>query len=167
MTTDIQTRAPTPPPDMTTFRDVTPEPVRDHTPWIFSTKVQDVIERKTIPFNIKITHSVDGALRAYEGCVARTLPTDKRSTIPRDGEITVSVIKKSRQKQLSVNPTNLVPLGPIAGGEVIVISGVLLGVVGVVKAKQDAHWVVTFPTDDESVDLTLEEKDLAPVENFT
>jgi hypothetical protein len=141
--------------------------VGGHTHWLFSGNVQDVIERKSIPFYIKNTHSADGALRAYEGCVARTVPNDRRSTVPSDGEITVSVILRSRRKQLSVNPMYLVPLRPFVGGEVTVVSGVLLGVVGVVKAKQGKHWVVTFTTDDESVDQTLEDKDLAPVEDFT
>jgi hypothetical protein len=151
---------------MTAYRDLTPEPVGVHAHWLFSSNVQDVIERKSILFYIKNTHSADGAVRAYEGCVARTLPFDRRSTIPRDGEITVSVIKKSRQKQLSINPKYLVPLGPIVGGEVTVVSGILIGVVGVVKAKQGQLWVVSFPMDSNSVDQTLEDQDLTPLEDF-
>ena len=166
--TEIQPRTPSPPPDMTPPRDLTPEPVgassRGNPHWLLSSKVQSVIQRRTITFYVKPTHSGDGALGAYKGCVARSVPFDQSDKIPRDGEIMVSVLKKNCRKIISVNPKDLVPLVPIAGGDVIVVSGILLGVVGVAKENQGKHWVVTFTLDGELADQTLEEKDLAPLE---
>jgi hypothetical protein len=169
-TTDTWIWTPMPPPDFTVCHDLTPEPVGGlsghHTHWIFSSNVHDIIKWKTIPFYIKHTHSADGVLGAYKGCVARTVPLDWCNSIPRDGEIMVSVIKRGHQKQISVWLMYLMPLGPIIGGKVVVLSGVLLGVVGVVKANQGKNWVVTFKTGDRLADQTLEDKDLAPLEDF-
>ena len=153
---------------MTPPRELTPEPVevssRGHPHWLLSSKTQDVIRRRTITFYIKNTHLGDAALDAYKGCVARSMPFGQCDKIPRDGEITVSVIKKNCRKLMSVNPKCLVPLEPIPRGDVIVVSGILLGVVGVAKENQGKHWVVTFTLDGELADQTLEEKDLAPLE---
>ena len=165
--TDIWSQTPSPPPDFTANRAVTPEPIAGssggHVHWVLTTHVQHILQQKTVAFFIKHT-SGDGALEPYEGCVARSVPSEQRDSNPRDGEIIVSVTKKNRQKKLSVNPKYLVPLRPIIGGEVIVVSGVLLGAVGMAKAEQGKHWVVTFTMDGESVDQTIEEKDLAPLE---
>ena len=153
---------------MTPPRELTPEPVevssRGHPHWLLSSKTQDVIRRRTITFYIKNTHLGDAALGAYKGCIARSMPFGQCDKIPRDGEITVSVIKKNCRKLMSVNPKCLVPLEPIPGGDVIVVSGILLGVVGVAKEKRGKHWVVTFTLDGESVEQTIEEKVLAPLE---
>jgi hypothetical protein len=120
-----------------------------------------IINQKSIPFYIKTTNLANGALRAYEGCIARTVPFDQCSTILRDGEITVSMISRI-SKNSCHNSMYLVPLVPLT-----IVSGILLGVVKVDKAKQGKHWVVTFTTNDESVDQMLEDKDLALLEDFT
>jgi hypothetical protein len=45
--------------------------------------VQDVIERKTIPFYIRNTHKLSNQLlRSYEGCTGRTVPVDRRTKPP-------------------------------------------------------------------------------------
>ena len=116
-----------------------------------------------VTFFIKHTLG-DGALEPYKGCMARSVPSEQCDSNPRDGEIIVSMTKKNRQKKLSMNPKYLMPLRPIVGGEVIVVSGVLLSAVGMAKAEQGQHWVVTFTMDGESVDQMIEEKDLAPLE---
>ncbi|KAN0131457.1 hypothetical protein V8E53_010834 [Lactarius tabidus] len=105
-----------------------------------------IINQKSIPFYIKTTNLANGALRAYEGCIARTVPFDQCSTILRDGEITVSMISRI-SKNSCHNSMYLVPLVPLT-----IVSGILLGVVKVDKAKQDQM---------------LEDKDLALLEDFT
>ncbi|KAF8264671.1 hypothetical protein EI94DRAFT_1805484 [Lactarius quietus] len=147
----IRTHTPSPPPDIPP-QDLTPEPLAGlssgDTHWIFSASILQLIQWKIIPFYIKHTlHSGDDALRAYEGCVARMVPIDLRCTVPREGEITVNVIKRNRRKQMSINPIYLVPWEPIVGGEVVAFSGSLVGVISVAKAKHDKYWVVTFPAD--------------------
>jgi hypothetical protein len=44
---------------------------------------------------------------------------------------------------------------------VIVIAGTSLGNVGIAKTKKDKTWIVTFTVDDESLDWTFQENDLA------
>lgn len=169
--TDTRPRTPSPPPDFTPPRDQTPEPVADlsseHRHWIFSTIIQGLAQRKTIPFYIKHTHNTgDSTIGEYGGCTARTVPIDRCTSVPRKGEIIVNVLKSNRRKQLSIHPRYLLPWEPIIGSEVVILNGVSLGAVGVVKARQEKYWVVTLTLNDESRDLTFEEKDLATLEDL-
>jgi hypothetical protein len=118
-----------------------------------------VVDWRPIPFYIRPID--ERSLDVYAKSVARTLILEQRHSNARDGEVLVTVTKRSRSKELSVHPKHLVPWEPVVGGDVIVIAGACLGNVGVAKEKKDKIWVVTFTVDDVSVDWTFEEKDLA------
>ena len=105
-------------------------------------------------------------MATYEGCVARTVPIDRSTSAPREGEIIVNVIKRSRRKQMSIDPRFLVPLEPVVGSTVVVVAGTFLGMVAVVKEQQDRYYIVTF-TVDPSREHRFEDKDLATLEDLT
>ncbi|KAI9429356.1 hypothetical protein H4582DRAFT_2065376 [Lactarius indigo] len=160
--TNPASRPRTPPPDpkFQPLRCMTPEPAAGH--WLFSLQVQDIIEKKCIPFHIR--GSGDGSMSAHDGNPARTVPTHQRTLSPQEGEIIVKTVKRARQKQISIRPSFLVPWKPLVEHEVVVISGPLFGIAGVVKGRQETKFTVTFTFGDNCRDFILEEKDLAPLE---
>jgi hypothetical protein len=166
-TTDFRTRTPSPPPDNIPPRELTPDLSYDQPHWLFSPSISTTIQGKKIPFQIKHTReSADDALAAYEGCVARTVPIDCCNSLPREGEIIVNVIKRNRRKQMSIHPKFLVPLEPVVGSTVVVVTGTYLGMVAVVKEQLDRYYIVTFMVD-QSREHRFEDKDLATLEDLT
>jgi hypothetical protein len=137
----------------------------DH--WLFSSKTRHVVRWRPVPFHIRPLG--DKSLDRYAKSAARTVPLDRRQSDSdvRQGEILVTIRKRSIDKELSIHTNHLVPWVPVVSVEVIVITGAWLGAVGVAKEKKDKQWVVTFTVDDESRDVTFEEKDLAALERST
>ena len=86
---------------------------------------------------------------------------------PKDGEIILSVYKRPRSTQISVHLRFLVPWEPIENDEAVVIKGPLLGVTGVVKSKDGSKCVVAFRVDNDTLDYSFEESELASIEDFT
>jgi hypothetical protein len=115
--------------------------------------VQDLIERKAIPFYICNTHKAnDHLLRSYAGCTGRTIPVDRHTKTPKAGKIILSVFKRPHRTQISVHPRFLFLWQPIVGDKVVVIKGLLIGMLGVVKAMEQALCTVTFLLDNQSLD---------------
>ncbi|KAF8267702.1 hypothetical protein EI94DRAFT_1801345 [Lactarius quietus] len=113
---------PPPDPDGDHLQASTPEPEGSH--WIFTSKIQSIIEQKTIPFFIHNTHeSNDHSLQIYEKSTGRTVPMDRRTATPEEGKVMLSMVKRSRAKQISIHPRFLVPWGPVVGCEVLVTKG--------------------------------------------
>jgi hypothetical protein len=142
-------------------RALTPEPAAGH--WLFSSKVQHVVDFRPVPFNILPLG--DERLAAFARSVARTVPLGRRLKDPPEGEVLVTTFKHHRATELSMHPNHLVPWVPVVGGEVIVVTGAWLGAVGVAKEKQGNQWVVTFTVDDDVRDKSFEEKELAALES--
>ncbi|KAF8258743.1 hypothetical protein EI94DRAFT_1707713 [Lactarius quietus] len=155
---------PPPDPDGDHPRASTPEPEGSH--WIFTSKIQSIIEWKTIPFFIRNTHeSNDHSLQIYEKSTGRTVPMDRRTATPEEGKVTLSVVKRSRAKQISVHPRFLVPWGPVVGCEVLVTKGRWFGMPGVAKEERsDGQWLVRFNADDTHLDSVFDKKDHAVLE---
>jgi hypothetical protein len=129
--------------------------------------VQDVIEWKTILFYICNTHkSSNQLLRSYEGCTGRTVPVDRRTKPPQAGEITLSIFKRPCRTQISVHPKFLILWQPVVGDKVVVIKGLLLGTLGVVKAKEQGRCMVTFSLDNDTLDYRFEDSELAAIEDY-
>jgi hypothetical protein len=117
-------------------------------------------------FLIHITHeSGDMPLEFYEGLTCRTILEENRKLTPEEGEVILLVCKPYCYQQISIHPRFLVPWGPVVGHQVVVIKGLLLGRIGVVKAKERARWVVTFSADNDSRDLRFKQSDLAYVKD--
>jgi hypothetical protein len=119
-------------------------------------------------FEIRNTHkSGDASVQFYESSTCRTILEENRKETPKEGEVIVLLYKPYCNKQISIHPRFLVPWEPVVGGQVVVIKGLLLGRMGVVKAKarERARWVVTFSADNDSWDLRFRQSDLAYVED--
>jgi hypothetical protein len=128
--------------------------------------VQDLIERKTIPFYIHNTHkSSNQLLQSFEGCTGRTIPVDRHTKNPQEGRIILSVFKHPHRTQISVHLKFLFPWQPIVGDEVVVIKGLLFGMLGVVKAKEQALCRVNFSLDNQSLDYQFEDSKLVVIED--
>ena len=151
-----RTPSPGPPP-----RFSTPEPTGH---WVFTNVIQSVLERKCIPFIIRA--SGDRDLNDYDGKPARTLPIAKRTVTPREGEIVVKTIRRTRPAQISINPSYLEPWSPLDGCEVIVTGGLGLGSVGTVRGRQGYNWVIAFTLDNVAQDLVIAERELAVLEDL-
>ena len=133
--------------------------------WVFTPVIQRLIEQKTIPFYIRNLHeSSDRSLQAYARCTGRTVPVDRCTSTPKDGELIVCVVKRSRLTQISIHPRFLVPWEPVVGGEVVVIKGECLGTQGVVKAREHPRSVVNFTFENDSWDVKFDDSDLATIE---
>jgi hypothetical protein len=117
-------------------------------------------------FRIHNTHkSGDELVQFYEGYTCRTILEQNRRVTPKEGEVIVLAYKPYCNKQISVHPRFLVPWESVVRGQVVVIKGLLLGRMGVVKAKERARWVVTFSADNDSCDFRFRQSDLAYVED--
>ena len=126
------------------------------------------MEWKTIPFYLRDVHeSSDTLLRSFARCTGRTVPAHRRTLTPKDGEIILSVYKRPRSTQISVHPRFLVPWEPVENDEAVVIKGPLLGVTGVVKSKDGSKCMVAFQVDNDTLDYSIEESELASIEDFT
>ena len=91
---------------------------------------------------------------------------DRRTVTPKDGEVILSVFKRPRSKQMSVHPRFIFPCQAVENGEVVITKGQLVGSTGVVKSKDQGKCVVTFLLDNETVDLTFEDSDVAYIEDL-
>lgn len=129
--------------------------------WLFSRRTRHVVDWRPIPFYIRPVG--EHSLHEYARSVARTVPLDQRTDV-REGEILVTVFKRSRPKVVSIHPKHLVPWEPIVGGEVIVTNGDWVGALGVVKERKDKCWVISITLDNESQDKIIEETDLAALD---
>jgi hypothetical protein len=76
------------------------------------------------------------------------------------------VYKRLRSTQISVHPRFLVPWEPVENDEAMVIKGPLLGSTGVVKSKDGSKCVVAFRVDNDTVDYSIEEGELASIEDL-
>lgn len=151
--------------DSTPVRALTPEPAQSH--WIFAKEFQGVLKLRCIPFTIKgIRESDDTSMHGYEGDPAKTVLADHCKTLPREGEIIMNVVHRRRRQQISINPKYLLPLEPVRGGEVVVIKGVWIGMMGKAKERKEKDWVVTFSAEDDSAGFTFQEKELASIEAY-
>lgn len=103
-------------------------------------------------------------MHEFARSVARTVPLVQRNSEVREGEILVTVFKRSRPKIVSIHPRHLVPWEPALGGEVIVTNGDWAGAVGVAKEKKEKHWVISITLDNETQDKIIEERDLAALD---
>ena len=79
---------------------------------------------------------------------------------PKDGEVILSMFKRPQSKQMSVHPQFIFPCQAVENGKVMITKGQLLGSTGVVKSKDQGKCVVTFPLDNETVDLKIEASEL-------
>ncbi|KAH9177216.1 hypothetical protein EDB89DRAFT_1902451 [Lactarius sanguifluus] len=149
-------RTPSPGPEYNPHRYLTPEPVAGSSyertggqgHWLLSRRVQDIIERKCIPFYIRGLG--DSSMDAHDGNPAKTVPTDQCTLSPQEGEIIMKTVKRARPKQISIHPRFLVPWKPLVGYDVLIIDGSWFGAVGVVKGRQGNSWTVSFTVDDDS-----------------
>lgn len=115
-------------------------------------------------FSFRNLHEASEELQQYARCTGKTVPSDRRTLTPRNGEVVLSVFKRPRAKQLSVHPRFLVPWEPVRGGEVVVLNGTWFGIVGIVKdQRDDGQWVLRFAID-ELTDHVFNGKDLAGLE---
>jgi len=103
-------------------------------------------------------------MEAYYGKPARTVPITKRTLTPREGEICVRTVKRTRPEQISINPRYLVPWKPLVGCEVVITCGFWSGFVGAVKGQQGVNWVVTITVDNDAHDTVFAERELAALE---
>jgi hypothetical protein len=126
--------------------------------------IQSILEWKCIPFIIRA--SGDHSLDDYDGKPARTLPVNKCTLTPHEGEIVVRTIRHTCPKQITINPSYLEPWSPLDGCTVVVTSGLALGSVGTVKRRQAYDWLVTFTVDDVAQDLVFAEAELAILEDL-
>ena len=135
---------------------------------MFTTPIQSFIERKRIKFYIQNTRqSNDESLRKYEQCTGLTLPEQRRTLIPKEGEIVLGVTVRGRERQISIHPRFLIPWEPVVGDDVVVIRGDWTGTSGVAKEQRDgSRWIVTFSLEEtgELRDYEFIEKDLAAIE---
>jgi hypothetical protein len=96
--------------------------------------------------------------------MGRTIPPDRCTTTPKDGEVVLSVVRRKRPTQISIHPRHLVTEEPVVGGEVVVTKGDLFGERGMVKSKGPQGYVVTFQIDDARIDFTRRRDELAAIE---
>ena len=85
---------------------------------------------------------------------------------PKDGKIVLSVYKCLCSTQISVHPRFLVPWEPVESDKAVVIKGPLLGSMGVVKSKVGSKCMVAFRVDNNTVDYSFEEDELASLEDI-
>jgi hypothetical protein len=154
-----QRHTPPPDPESNHLRASTPDP-DGH--WLFASEVETVIEQKCIPFYIRALG--DRAMDPYDGCPARTVPVNKRTLSPQEGEVVMKTVQGRRPKQISIHPRYLEPWKPLPGCEVVITNGRWFGTVGVAKRRQGEDWSITFTVDDDSRDFLFQEKVLAPLE---
>ncbi|KAH9171227.1 hypothetical protein EDB89DRAFT_2179677 [Lactarius sanguifluus] len=175
-------RLATPPPltELDPSRALTPEPemlisspdIAVHareTHWLLSEEImmQGILESKRIPMQVcGIKGSGDGSKDEYEGNTARTVPAAERTLTPRDGEVIVTVVKRHRSRQISINPSFLVPWDTVVGSEVVVINRPFLGQTGVVVGSEDLFRTVRTTFTDERREICLESKHLANLERI-
>src|SRR6266404_7665956 len=114
-----------PPPDSSLMRDLTPEPIegtlaspilRDLTDksvpvhWLFSAEIQHMVQHRPIPLYIQgVLMSFKTALHQYSNSTARTVQQDQCNTDPPEGEIMISVARRSCINVISINPRYLAP----------------------------------------------------------
>jgi hypothetical protein len=123
--------------------------------------------RRIAFFICNTRESVDKSLRKLEGETGRTVPEHRRTLTPETGEIIVELTIRGHKRQISLHPKYLNPWEPVVGGEVVVVRGKYLGILGVAKEKKDdGQWVVTFTVDDDSRDFVFGQSDLAATENL-
>ena len=135
---------------------------------MFTTPIQSFIEQKRIKFYIQNTRqSNDESLRKYEQSTGLTLPEQRRTLIPKEGEIVLGVTVRGRERQISIHPRFLIPWEPVVSDGVVVIRGDWTGTSGVAKEQRDgSRWIVTFSLEEtgELRDYEFIEKDLAAIE---
>lgn len=118
---------------------------------------------RAIPFYIRVAASDNKSLAKYSNLTARTrtlvdefLPEEAN---PPEGEVLVTVARRSGPKTFFIDPRYLAPWEPVVQGEVLVIHGPLKGIVGVAKAREGDQWTVTFKMGrDEFCDQVYEQK---------
>jgi len=113
-----------------------------------------------------IKDSGDGSMNQYEGNTARTVTAVERTLTPRDGEVVVTVVQRYQRRQISIDPSFLVPWNTVVGSEVVATNGPFLGLTGVVVGSEGEGMFCTVrPTStDGPGDIFFESKNLANLE---
>ena len=105
-------------------------------------------------------------MRSYARCTGRTVPLNSRTSTPKEGETILCVSRRARKTLISIDPRFIDPWEPVENDEAVVIKGPLLGSTGVVKSKDGSKCVVAFRVDNDTVDYSIEEGELASIEDL-
>jgi hypothetical protein len=130
-----------------------------------SDELQGILESKRIPMRIhSIKDSGEESMNECEGNTARTVISSERMLVPRDGEVVVTIVKRHRRRQISIDPSFLVPWDTVVGSEVVAINRPFLGLTGVVVGSEGLVRKVRATFADGPRDIYFESKDLANLE---
>ncbi|KAI9430618.1 hypothetical protein H4582DRAFT_2063633 [Lactarius indigo] len=132
----------TPPPE-DVYRAITPEPAEPEENTAYSRvspqglEIQGVLREECIPFHVwgipALSPHTD-----LNGVAAKTVPVVNQKILPEPNEVVVSVVRRKRPAQISINPSNLVPWGPSEGNRVVIIGRRCTGQVGkLLKLEHD------------------------------
>jgi hypothetical protein len=133
----------------------------DH--WLLTPQMHRLLQKKRMPFTI------DGVdkhkeLYVYSRKTARSVPDNRCDSPPKEGDVTVSMVRGANMVQISIDPSFLVPWEPKEYGEVAVIHGNLLGCSGSIVGEDDGHFIVRFTEEGMSLNRHFLSKDLAVLE---
>ena len=108
--------------------------------WLFVEDIQKRLCDVSIPFNIRGLPASSPHIR-IEGGAATTVPVTRWKIDPQPNEVVVSVVQKGKPRQISIDPSYLVPWAPSQGNKVLIIGYRWIGQVG--KLVELKHWCCT------------------------
>ena len=82
-----------------------------------------------IPFHVRDVPALSPHA-SLNGLTAKTIPAARQKIQPEPNEVIVSVVWRGKQKQISINPSYLVPWPPSEGNKVVIIRQLFIGEVG-------------------------------------
>jgi hypothetical protein len=97
--------------------------------WLFADEIQERLSDRCVPFHI-IGVPASSPHAIFEGVAASTVPPANRKVDPQPNEVVVSVVKRGKTSQISIDPSYLVPWPTCEGSNVLVIGYYCIGKVG-------------------------------------
>jgi hypothetical protein len=97
--------------------------------WILAEEVQEVLRDTCIPFYIRGVPASSPHAK-YEGCNAKTVVVAKRKISPEPNEVVVTVAQKAKRRQISIDPSFLIPWVLTEGCKVVIVEYRWIGQVG-------------------------------------
>ena len=102
-----------------------------------SDEIQHILESNRIPMHIHgVKGSGDGSMDEHKGNTACTVTALERTLTLQDGEVVVTVVQGYQRKQISIDPSFLIPWNTVVGSMVVATNGPFLGLTGVVVGSK-------------------------------
>jgi hypothetical protein len=108
---------------------------------VFAEEIQEVLRVGNIPFHIQNVPA--SSPHAYlEGLTAKTVHATEREIDPQPSEVVVSVVRRGKRFQISIDPSCLTPWEPAKGNRVVVVECRGIGQLGTLVDVKDGCCVV-------------------------